>query len=68
MRLLGAIAGEVESDWAAGRAFMSPASLEPVLGLGRAVNAAADIEVSEEVAENARVIMMVALDEYDRAA
>ena len=68
MRLLGAVAVEAESDWAAGRVFMSPESLEPVLGLERAENAAAGIEVSREVEESARVIMMVALDEYGKAA
>ena len=68
MRLLGAIVGEAESDWATGRVFMSPESLEPVLGLKRAENAAADIEVSKEAEESARVIVMVALDEFDKAA
>ena len=48
--------------------FMSPESLEPVLRLERAENTAADIEVSKEAEERARVITMVALDGYDKAA
>ncbi|MDD5807282.1 MAG: hypothetical protein PUD02_08120 [Eggerthellales bacterium] len=47
---------------------MSPESLEPVLRLERAENTAADVEVTKEAEESARVIMMVALDEYDKAA
>lgn len=66
MRLLGAIAQEMNSEWESGRVFMSAGSLEPVLGLGRAT--APDTDVSEDAAANARVIMAVALDEYERAA
>ena len=68
MRLLGGIVDEINADWASGNAFMSPASLGPVLELERAENAVAGIEVDGEVERSAEVIMKVALDEYAKAA
>lgn len=68
LRLLGGIVDEVNAEWESGPRFMSPGSLEPVLGLESAENRAAEIEVGEEVVANAEVIMKVALDEFARAA
>ena len=68
MRLLGAVIAECNEEWAVGRTFMGRKSLEPVLAMERAENLAAEIEVSEEAAESAKVIMMIALDGLNRAA
>lgn len=68
MRLLGAVIGEVDAEWASESLFMSRESLAPVLALERAENRVAEFEPSEEAIANARVIMMVALDDYGRAA
>lgn len=68
MRLLGAVVGEIDAEWAASNLFMSRESLAPVLALEQAENRVLDIEVLEETAANARVIMMVALDDYENAA
>lgn len=67
-RLLGAVIGEINDDWASENLFMSKASLEPVLALEAAENGVEAIETDEEVEANAKVIMMVALDDYARAA
>ncbi|MBQ9003585.1 MAG: IS256 family transposase [Eggerthellaceae bacterium] len=68
MRLLGGIIDEINADWATGRLFMSQESLEPVLGLERAENRIDDFAPDEEVMRSAEVIMMVALDEFEKAA
>ena len=68
MRLLGAVAGEMDADWASGNAFMSPTSLRPVLGMERAENRIEEFAPDEETMANARVIMAVALDAYGKAA
>ena len=68
MRLLGGIIDEINADWESCSLFMSRESLEPVLALDRAENRLDEIEVDEEVAANANVIMKIALDEYVRAA
>ena len=64
MRLLGGIVDEVNADWESGRLFMSRESLAPVLAMERAENRIDEFVPDEEVRSNARVIMMVALDEY----
>ena len=68
MRLLGGIVDEVNADWESGRLFMSRESLAPVLAMERAENRIDEFVPDEEVRSNARVIMMVALDEYAKAA
>lgn len=68
VRLLGGIVDEINADWETGRLFMSRESLGPVLGLERAENRIEDFEPDEEVARKAEVIMMVALDEFEKAA
>ena len=68
MRLLGGIIDEINADRESCSLFMSRESLEPVLALDRAENRLEEIEVDEEVAANANVIMKIALDEYVRAA
>lgn len=68
LRLLGGIVGEINADWEAGRAFISPESLKQVLGLERAENRYDEFEPDEEVRARAKVIMMVALDEHGEAA
>ena len=68
MRLLGGIVDEINADWESGRLFMSKESLEPVLGLERAENRIGDFVPDEEVTRSAEVIMMVALDEFEKAA
>ena len=68
MRLLGGIVDEINADWASGNVFISPRSLEAVLG-GEGVGlGAAEVEVGEEAEANARAIMAVALDAYAKAA
>lgn len=67
-RLLGAVVGEINADWEASSRFMSEESLAPVLGLEEARNRIDEFAPDEETAANARVIMMVALDEYAKAA
>lgn len=68
LRLLGGIIDEINSEWETGRIYMSPKSLKPVLGLEEAKNRYDEFEPSEEVRQQAKVIMMIALDEYARAA
>lgn len=68
MRLLGGIIDEVNAEWESERLFMSAESLRPVLGLERAENRIDDFAPDEEVVRQAEVIMMVAIDEYEKAA
>lgn len=68
LRLLGGIIGEINADWESSSRFMSPDSLIPVLGLERAENRVSEIERGKEVVADARVIMRIALDEFERAA
>ena len=68
MRLLGGIIDEINEDWASQQLFMSKESLAPVLGLERAENRIGEFEPDEEVRASAKVIMMVALDGFAKAA
>ena len=68
MRLLGGIIDEINADWQSGNAFMSRESLKPVLALEAAENRVEEIEVDEEVRASAKVMMMVALDGFVKAA
>ena len=68
LRLLCGIIDEINADWEMGRVFISSESLKPVLGLERAENRHGEFEPDEEVKAKAKVIMMVVLDEYRKAA
>lgn len=68
MRLLGAIAVEMNDGWASGSVFISPASLKPVAGMERAENRIEEVVPDEEAVANARTIMAVALDACVKAA
>jgi len=68
MRLLGGIIDEINADWESGSRFMSAESLAPVLATEKAENRIDEFVPDEEVRSNAKVIMMVALDEYAKAA
>ena len=68
MRLLGGIIDEVNAEWASQQLFMSKESLAPVLAVERAENRIDEFVPDEEVRASAKVIMMVALDEYAKAA
>lgn len=68
LRLLGGIIDEINADWETGRVFISTESLMPVLGLEKAENRYDEFEPDKEVRAKAKVIMMVALDEYKKAA
>ena len=68
MRLLGDITDEIDAEWASGNLFMSKSSLKPVLELERIEDHSDELIVDKEVKDRAKVIMMVALDEYAKAS
>ncbi|WP_256436901.1 transposase [Atopobium sp. oral taxon 416] len=68
MRLLAGIIGKLNAEWECGRLFMSKESLEPVFSLKRAKMRIGKLEEGEEAHSEARVIMKLAIDKYERAA
>ena len=67
MRLLAGIIGKLNAEWECGRLFMSKESLEPVFSLKRAKMRIKELEEGEEAHSDARVIMKLTIDKYERA-
>ena len=68
MRLLAGIIGKLNAEWECRRLFMSKESLEPVFSLKRAKMRIGKLEAGEEAHSDARVIMKLTIDKYERAA
>ena len=68
MWLLAGIIGKLNAEWECGRLFMSKESLEPVFSLKRAKMRIKELEEGEEAHSEARVIMKLVIDKYERAA
>ena len=68
MRLLAGIIDKLNAEWECRRLFMSKESLEPVFSLKRAKMRIKELEAGEEAHSEARVIMKLAIDKYERAA
>ena len=68
MRLLAGIIGKLNAEWECRRLFMSKESLEPVFFLKRAKMRIKELEADEEAHSEARVIMKLVIDKYERAA
>jgi len=60
--------GKLNAEWECRRLFMSKESLEPVFFLKRAKMRIKELEADEEAHSEARVIMKLAIDKYERAA
>ena len=60
--------GKLNAEWECGRLFMSRESPEPVFFLKRAKMRIKELEADEEAHSEARVIMKLAIDKYERAA
>ena len=68
MRLLASIIGKLNAEWECRRLFMSKESPEPVFSFKRAKMRIKELEADEEAHSEARVIMKLAIDKYERAA
>ncbi|MFC2646900.1 MAG: hypothetical protein ACFNZW_02900 [Coriobacteriaceae bacterium] len=60
--------GKLNAEWECRRLFMSKESPEPVFSLKRAKMRIKELEEGEEAHSEARVIMKLVIDKYERAA